>query len=165
MIDTSRHKPTNRWIMTINTDIDRQLAELEAMVDGSVDRPDEGPKRKSKVPGWLAVVAVAAVVDLAARFFVPSSQSFVLILEGLIFAIAGGVLLLPILKRRPLSTIRRRVHIWLGGAFILGTIRSGMWGLGAPVEYANLTIFLLGLGALAIAWLKRKRVVDETLGH
>jgi len=146
--------------MTPNIDIAKQVAELESLLNGVDDRLTEKPKRKRKVPGWLAIVGIAAAVDLAARFFVPSSMPFVLVLESAVFFVAAAALAIPVIRKATMTGFRRKLHKWLAAAFALGAIRSGMWGLGVPVEYANLTIVLLGLAGLAVVYLRRKKHSD-----
>lgn len=153
--------------MSRMSEIDRQMAELEAMASGGsvpADRSDVVEKKSasgsdddSRFPLWIKIVGIAALVDIAARFFVPSSQSFVLVLEAGIFLVAATALLLPVVRRKPLSRLRRRIHAGLGAVFALGAIRSGLWGLGVAVELANLTIFLLGLAALGVWFFVRRR--------
>ena len=137
--------------------IDKQVAELTQLLDG-VDRSVEAqPKKKRRIPSWLTIVVVAAAIDLAARFFVPSSMPFVLVFEALIFSLAGVSLILPVVRKAKLTGFRRKLHTWLAAAFALGAIRSGLWGFGLPVEYANLTIFLMGLGGVVAMYFRRKR--------
>ena len=139
------------------TEIDRQVAELEGLLDGVDERLAEQPKKKSKMPGWLTIVGIVAAIDLGARFFVPSSIPFVLLFEALMFSVAGVALILPVVRKSNLSGFRRKLHKWLAAAFALGALRSGIWGFGVPVEYANLTIFLLGLTGLVVTYLRRKK--------
>ena len=147
--------------MTSRNDIDEKVAELERLLDGVDDRLMEQPKQKRKMPSWLAIVGLAAVIDLGARFFVPSSMPFVLLVEALIFSFAAGALILPVVRTKKLTGYRRKVHKWLAAAFALGAIRPGMWGFGVPVEFANLTIFLLGLAGVAAFYFRRKTRRDD----
>lgn len=110
------------------------------------------PKKRRKVPSWMSVIGLAALLDLGARFFVPASMPFVLKFEAVIFAAAAIGLLIPTLKRPSLVGYRKKLHRWLSGAFALGAIRAGMWGFGVPVEYANLTSFVLGVCALGFLY-------------
>ena len=152
--------------MTTRQDIDKSLAELERLASGSgsdeqfTQRPTAVSTLKSKwkrrLPSWMVVVGAAAVIDLAARFFIPSSMPFVLVFEAVIFATASVLLIRPVVRKLELTGFRRKLHIWLAAAFALGAIRSGLWGFGVPVEYANLTIFLLGLAGVAATYLRRK---------
>ena len=149
--------------MSSISEIDRQMAELEALASGKTDdalEPTQEPEEESGFPTWLKVAGVVVIVDLAARFFVPASDTFVLLLEGAAFAAGGIALLLPVLRKTEMSVVRRRIHSWLGGAFMLGAIRSGLWGAGLPVQYANLVIFVLGLAALGVWYVKSKRKSD-----
>ncbi len=143
--------------MTPNIDIDKQVAELESLLNGVDDRLAEKPKRKRKVPGWLAIVGIAVAIDIGARFFVPSSILFVQGFEALIFLVAAVALILPVVRKSNLSGFRSKLHKWLAAAFALGALRSGLWGFGLPVEYANLTIFVLGLAGIAVAYFSRKK--------
>jgi hypothetical protein len=154
--------------MTTRQDIDKSLAEMERLASGSdeqfTQKPTAVSTRKSKwkrrLPSWMVVVGVAAVIDLAARFFIPSSMPFVLVFESVIFATASVSLIRPVVQKLELTGFRRKLHMWLAAAFALGAIRSGMWGFGVPVEYANLTIFLLGLAGVAATYLRRKRKTE-----
>ncbi len=144
--------------MTTNIDIDKELAELESMLDGVDQRLEQtSTKGRRRVPSWLKIIGVAAVIDVVARFFVPSSMPFVLVLEALIFSGAAVALVLPVIRKAGMTGFRKKLHTWLGAAFALGALRSGMWGLGVPVEYANLTIFLLGLAGLAVVYFWKKK--------
>ena len=152
------------------SEIDRQLAEMERMAgmsgsEVSASKPgsdDEGGDgKKSRLPGWPTILGVVLVIDLAARFFIPASDSFVRILEGSVFGTAAVALAIPLFRKRGLSDLRRKIHGWLGALLGLGGIRSLMWGLGVPVEIANLTIFLLGLGGLAALFFFRKRTQTD----
>jgi hypothetical protein len=146
--------------MSHRTDIDKQLAELEALIGNQpeevaeVHDPEEG---HSKFPGWLTIIGAAVAIDLAARFFIPSSDSFVRILEAVVFVVAGIALMVPIVRKKDLTALRRKIHVWLSAALGLGAIRSGMWGFGIPVEYANLTIFVIGIVGLAALYFVRRR--------
>lgn len=145
--------------MSHRTEIDKELAKLESLVTGEDHELEEAPEESpnaSKGPNWLLIVGIAVGVDLAARFFVPS-DSFVRILEALIFAAAGVALILPVVRKTALSGLRRKIHSWLAAALGLGAIRSGMWGMGIPVQYANLTIFLIAVVGLATFFLVRGR--------
>lgn len=144
--------------MTTNIDIDKKVAELESMQVGLDQRLEETSKKgRRSVPSWLKIIGVAAVIDVAARLFLPSSMPFVLVLEALIFSGAAVALTLPVIRKARMTGFRKKLHILLGAAFALGAIRSGMWGLGIPVEYANLTIFLLGLAGLAVVYFWKKK--------
>ena len=127
-------------------------------MDGVDNQLEETPSEDDpKIPNWLKIVGVAVVVDLAARLFVPSSMPFVLVLEAVIFLAAAGALALPVIRKEEMTGFRSKLHKWLSAAFALGAIRSGMWGFGVPVEYANLTIFLLGLTGLAVVYFLKKK--------
>jgi hypothetical protein len=138
---------------TQTTQLDDILSDMDASL---LETPDK-KRRKRRVPRWLWIILGAAAVDLAARFFIPASMPFVLKLEAFVFLGAAAALALPVFRKVAMSGARRKVRSWLAGALVLGAIRSGMWGFGIPVEYANLTIFLLGLGALG-AFLFRRRL-------
>ena len=100
--------------MTTNIDIDKKVAELESMLDGVDRRLEETPtKRRRRIPGWLKIIGVAAVIDLAARFFVPSSMPFVLVLEALIFSGAALALALPVIRKANMTGFRKKIHTWL----------------------------------------------------
>ena len=86
--------------MTTNIDIDKQVAELESLLDGVDQRLEETSKKgRRRIPGWLKIIGVAAVIDVAARFFVPSSMPFVLVLEAVIFSGAAVALALPVIRK------------------------------------------------------------------
>jgi quinol-cytochrome oxidoreductase complex cytochrome b subunit len=139
-------------------DIDRAMAELEGLTKKEDQSLEPTPEQASRIPMWLKVVGIAAIVDIGARLFIPSSESFVLVLEAGIFIVAAVALVLPLLRRpSKLTGLRRKLHTWFGAAFTLGALRSGLWGFGLPVEYANLTIFILALVGLGVAYIVKRR--------
>ena len=150
--------------MTTKTEIDAKVAELESLLGGVDQRLTEPPKKKRKMPSWLAIVGVAAAIDLAARFFVPASMPFVQIFEAVVFLAAAVGLSLPVIRKSEMTGFRRKLHTWLAAAFALGAIRSGLWGFGLPVEYANLTIFLMGLVGVAGAYFRRRKTKEDEAG-
>ena len=143
--------------------IDKQVAELSQLLEG-VDRSlEEQPKKKRRMPSWLTIVVVAAAIDIGARFFIPSSMPYVLKFEAAVFLTAAIALIAPLVRGKKLMGFRNKLHKWLAAAFVLGAIRSGMWGFGMPVEYANLTIFLMGLAGIVLVYFRRKKRGENLL--
>jgi hypothetical protein len=144
-------------------DIDRELARMQELAGMNTDGKEvvagteSTARRKRRFPLWLGIVIGAAVIDLGARFFVPSSTLFVQKFEAFLFLATAAALAIPIVRKSPLSAFRKKAHIWLGAIFLLGAIRSGMWGFGFPVQYANLTVFVLAVVALGSLYVVRRR--------
>lgn len=139
-------------------EIQAELEKMERMLHGDVEVPVESTTAKRKPPLWLIVVAGAAAIDLAARFFVPSSDRFVLILEACLFLVVAAVLTVPLVRRRAdLSSARRRFQTILAACFGLAALRAGLWGAGLAVELANLTIFILGIILVGIAYVRSRQ--------
>lgn len=101
-----------------------------------------------RVSPWTLTIALAALADFTVRFAFPFDMKRVLLTEALLFPTAGLVLLWLVRKypRRP--GWRRKLQWVLIAAFLLGGLRSALWGLGLPVTVANLVP-----AAVAVIWL------------
>ena len=110
---------------------------------------------------WAAIAAVVGLLDFGARIATGFSMTWVVRAEAVL--LLGTALLLWVLhRRRPAPSRRQRtVQQAIVASFLLGGIRAALWSGGLPVERANLTIALFGLGLLVVA-VRRQRRSDSS---
>jgi len=105
---------------------------------------------------WLAVLFVAAAVDLGVRFGPGLDFENVLWIEALIFLAAAGVLYRWYRMDPATPGWRRALQAVLLASLVLAAIRAGIWASGQPVTLANGVILGLGVAGWLI-WMYRRR--------
>lgn len=106
---------------------------------------------------WLTLLLVVAAIELAARVGLPFDLERVLLVEAVLFPLAGAACL-ALMRRWPReSGIVRTLQILLAAAFFLGGIRSFVWVATGSVMLANVKAAVTGLAVwLWLRWRRRR---------
>ncbi|HEX9659847.1 MAG TPA: hypothetical protein VGA18_06070 [Rhodothermales bacterium] len=114
-----------------------------------------GPKRSGLTLVWL-VLAGVLIGEATVRFALGYELGRVLVIEAMLLMFAAA-LLNSIARRADLSGRARTATRFLSLTFVLGAIRSGLWFAGLGVQWANLTILVIGLALFTLWWRRRGR--------
>lgn len=108
----------------------------------------------------FALLAVVAAVELAVRFALPFDLTRVLVVEAVLFPLAG-VACVALIRRRPSqSSLGRTLQLLLAAAFFLGGLRALVWVAGGSVMAANVTT--VAAAVVAWAWYRVRRRPDAS---
>ena len=113
--------------------------------------------KKRRFKFYPLILAVAFVIDIGRRFALGFEMRRVIVLEAVLFAVAGASLLWAAKHDRLHSLAVARIDTVLAIFFGLGSLRAGLWFAGLAVIWANLAVLLIGvlaaLGYAAWRWL------------